>query len=51
MFSEMDLRVQNERRKDFERAARQHRSAREAQDRRLRASSKRLTARLVALFL
>jgi hypothetical protein len=51
MLSEMDLRVQNERRKDFERAVREHRWAREAQGNRRRASSKRLTARLVALFL
>ncbi len=51
MISERDLRVLNERSKDFERAAERSRAAREAQAKRSRTSSKRPFARLMSLFL
>ncbi|MFN8377776.1 MAG: hypothetical protein U0452_03820 [Anaerolineae bacterium] len=50
MFSEMDMRLLFERSKELERAAREHRVAREATAKK-RQNNRRVWARLVALFL
>ncbi|MFN8377775.1 MAG: hypothetical protein U0452_03815 [Anaerolineae bacterium] len=50
MISEKDIRLLNERRKDYERAARNHREAREARPRTVR-KNRSAWARIAALFI